>query len=226
MNIEVLNTPAAPSVSVAELTLGLMFTLARHISNADRTMHNGEWNKKQYLGYTLKGKKLGLIGFGNIANQLAKKAIALEMEVGVYSRFSRGPEAVEEAKNIGCKIYSSIDDLLKDAQIVSLHLPATPQTENTINATTIKLMKKDSILINTARGKLVEEKALINALVNKEIGGAALDVFREEPLKDMDLIKCGGNLILTPHIGAQTIETQVYAATKIAEKMSNFLKSQ
>ncbi len=225
LNIEVLNTPQAPSVSVAELALGLMFTLARHISNADRTMHNGEWNKKQYLGYTLKGKKLGLIGFGNIAKQLAKKAVALEMEVGVYSRFSKGPEAVEEAKNIGCSIYSSIDDLLKEAQIVSLHLPTTSQTENTINASNIRLMRKDSILINTARGKLIEEKALINALINNEIGGAALDVFREEPLEDMALIKCEGNLILTPHIGAQTIETQVYAATKIAEKMSNFLKN-
>ncbi|MFX0047264.1 MAG: hydroxyacid dehydrogenase [Candidatus Hermodarchaeota archaeon] len=225
MSIEVLNTPEAPSVSVAELALGLMFTLARHISNADRTMHNGEWKKSQYLGYTLKGKKLGLIGFGNIAKQLAKKALALEMEVGVYSRFSRGPQAVEEAKNLGCKIYSSIDQLLREVQIVSLHLPVTSETENTINATNIKLMKKDSILINTARGKLIEEKALINALENKEIAGAALDVFREEPLKDFGLIKCEGNLILTPHIGAQTIETQIDAATKIAEKMSNFLKN-
>ena len=225
LNIEVLNTPEAPSVSVAELALGLMFTLARHISNADRTMHNGEWNKKQYLGYTLKGKKLGLIGFGNIAKQLAKKAIALEMEVGVYSRFSKGAEAVEEAKNIGCKIYSSIDDLLQESQIVSLHLPATSQTENTINENNIKLMKKEAILINTARGKLIDEKALIKALENKDISGAALDVYREEPLKDMELIKCEGNLILTPHLGAQTIETQVYAATKIAEKMSIYLKN-
>ncbi|NHJ20765.1 MAG: 3-phosphoglycerate dehydrogenase [Candidatus Lokiarchaeota archaeon] len=225
LSIEVLNTPDAPSVSVAELALGLMFTLARHISNADRTMHNGEWNKNQYLGYTLKGKKLGLIGFGNIAKELAKRALALEMEVGVYSRFSKGPKAIEEAKNMGCVIYSSIDELLKEAQIISLHLPATPQTENTINTENIKLMRKDSILINTARGQLIEEKALIDALIKKEIGGAAVDVYREEPLKDMDLINCEGNLILTPHIGAQTIETQVYAATKIAEKMSNFLKN-
>ena len=224
MGIEVLNTPEAPSVSVAELAIGLMFTLARHISNADRTMHNGEWNKSQYLGYTLKGKKLGLIGFGNIAKQLAKKALALEMEVGVYSRFSKGPQAIEEAKHLGCRIYSSIDELLQEVQIVSLHLPVTSKTENTINARNIKLMKKDSILINTARGKLIEEKALISALENKEIAGAALDVFREEPLKDIGLIKCEGNLILTPHIGAQTIETQIDAATKIAEKMSNFLK--
>jgi len=225
LNIEVLNTPDAPSVSVAELALGFMFTLARHISNADRTMHLGEWNKNHYMGYTLKGKKLGLIGFGNIAKELAKRAVALDMEVGVFSRFSKGPEAVKEAKNIGCKIYSSIDELLQDAQIVSLHLPATAQTENIINATNIKLMKKDSILINTARGKLIDDKALIKALENKDLGGAALDVYREEPLKDMELSQCKGNLILTPHIGSQTEETQVDAAIKIAEKISSFLKN-
>ena len=225
LNIAVLNTPDAPSVSVAELALGLMFTLARHISNADRTMHLGEWNKKQYLGYTLKGKKLGLIGFGNIAKELAKRAVALDMEVGVFSRFSKGQEAVEEAKNIGCKIYSSIEELLQDAQVVSLHLPATPQTEKTINENNIKLMKKEAILINTARGKLVDEKALMKALENKDLAGAALDVYREEPLKDMELIQCKGNLILTPHIGAQTKETQVDAAIKIAKKMSSFLKN-
>jgi len=166
-----------------------------------------------------------LIGFGNIAKELAKRAVALGMEVGVFSRFSKGQEAVDEAKTIGCEIYSSIDELLQDVRIVSLHLPVTAQTENIINATSIKLMKKDSILINTARGKLIDEKALIKALENKEIGGAALDVYREEPLKDMELIQCKGNLILTPHIGAQTKETQVYAAIKIAEKMSDFLKN-
>jgi D-3-phosphoglycerate dehydrogenase len=225
LKIEVLNTPDAPSVSVAELALGLMFTLARHISSADRTMHLGEWNKNQYLGYTLKGKKLGLIGFGNIAKELAKRALALDMKVGVFSRFSKGPEAVEEAKNLGCKVYSSIDELLQEAQIVSLHLPATPQTENIINATTIKLMKKDSILINTARGKLIDNEALIKALEKTDIGGAALDVYREEPLKDVELTQCKGNLILTPHIGSQTEETQVDAAIKIAKKMSSFLKN-
>ena len=225
LKIEVLNTPDAPSVSVAELALGLMFTLARNISIADRTMHLGEWNKKQYLGYTLKGKKLGLIGFGNIAKELAKRAVALDMEVGVFSRFSKGPEAVEEAKDIGCKIYSSIDEVLQDSDIVSLHLPATTQTEKIINETNIKLMKKDSILINTARGKLIDEKALIKALENKEIGGAALDVYRVEPLKDVALSQCKGKLILTPHIGAQTKETQVDAAIKIALKMSSFLKN-
>lgn len=225
LNIEVLNTPEAPSISVAELALGLMFSLARFISIADRTMHNGEWNKSKYLGYTLNGKKLGLVGFGNIAQHLAKRAIALGMDVGVYSRFSAGPSAVEEAKEMGCQIYSSIEELLGDAQIISLHLPATPQTENIIDEKKIKLMKKNAILINTARGKLIDEKALLKALKEKHIGGAGLDVYKEEPLKDEELWKCEENLILTPHIGSQTEETQNDAATMIAEKMVKFLKN-
>ncbi|GAH38618.1 unnamed protein product, partial [marine sediment metagenome] len=114
---------------------------------------------------------------------------------------------------------------LQDSDIISLHLPATTQTEKIINETNIKLMKKDSIIINTARGKLIDEKALIKALENKEIGGAALDVYRVEPLKDVALSQCKGKLILTPHIGAQTKETQVDAAIKIALKMSSFLKN-
>ena len=224
MNIEVLNTPEAPAVSVAELALGLMLSLARKISHADRTTHQGQWNKSQYLGYTLKGKKLGLIGFGNIAKHLAKITLAMGMSVGVYSRFSKGQIAIDEAKEIGCSIYNSIEDLVKDAQIISLHLPATPQTENIINEDLIKLMRKDAIIINTARGKLIDNKALIKALENKNISGAALDVYREEPLKDQELIKCKENLILTPHIGSQSIENQIEAATMIAEKMSEFLK--
>ncbi|MFW9942922.1 MAG: hydroxyacid dehydrogenase [Candidatus Thorarchaeota archaeon] len=225
MNIEVLNTPEAPAVSVAELALGLILSLARKISHADRTTHEGQWNKNQYLGYTLKGKKLGLIGFGNIAKYLAKITIVMGMKVGVYSRFSKGQVAIDEAKEIGCSIYNSIEDLAKDAQIISLHLPATPQTENIINEDLIKLMRKDAIIINTARGNLIDEKALLKALENKTISGAALDVFREEPLKDSELIKYTENLILTPHIGSQSIENQIAAATMIAEKMSEFLKN-
>jgi len=224
LSITVLNTPEAPSISVAELALGMMFALARYLTVADKTMHQGEWNKNDYLGYTLYGKKLGLIGFGNIAKQLAKSAISLGMIVGVYSRFSKGQVAIDEAKNIGCEIYPSVEDALKDAQIISLHLPSSPHTENIINESTLKLMKPNSIIINTARGKLIDEKALIKALKNKEIGGAALDVYREEPLKDKNLINCFDNLILTPHIGSQTNENQDAAATMIAEKMVHFLK--
>ncbi len=224
MNIEVLNTPEAPAVSVAELSLGLMLALARKISHADRTTHQGQWNKNEYLGYTLQGKKLGLIGFGNIAKYLAKIAIALGLKVGVYSRFSKGQVAIDEAKKLGCSIYNSVEDLLKDAQIVSLHLPASSQTENIVNEERIKLMRKDAIIINTARGSLIDEKALVKALKNKDIAGAALDVYREEPVKNQELIKCEENLVLTPHIASQSVENQTAAATMIAEKMTNFLK--
>ena len=224
MGIEVLNTPEAPSITVAEFALGLMFALARYISVADRTMHRGEWNKSEYLGYTLHGKKLGLIGFGNIAKKLATKAIALGMEVAVYSRFSAGPKAVQEAKDMGCQVYPSVEELLKNADIISLHLPATPQTENTINENTLKVMKKDAILINTARGQLIDEDALIAALKEERIGGAALDVYRKEPLDNEELWVLEKNLILTPHIASQSKENQIEAAIMIAQKMVKFLK--
>ena len=183
MNIEVLNTPEAPAVSVAEFALGLMLALARKISYADRTTHEAQWNKSNCLGYTLNGKKLGLVGFGNIAKHLAKISIAIGMDVGVYSRFSKGQVAIDEAKKIGCSIYSSVEDLLKEAQIISLHLPSSPQTINIINEERINLMRKDAILINTARGNLIDDKVLLKALKNKDIAGAALYVYREEPLK-------------------------------------------
>jgi len=225
MNIEVLNTPEAPAVSVAEFALGLMLALARKISYADRTTHEAQWNKNECLGYTLNGKKLGLVGFGNIAKYLAKISLAMGMDVGVYSRFSKGQIAIDEAKNIGCSIYPSIEALLKEAQIISLHLPSSPQTENIINEERLKIMRKEAILINTARGNLIDEKALLKALKNKDIAGAALDVYREEPLKDQELIEWDENLILTPHIASQSIENQTAAATMIAEKISNFLKN-
>ena len=224
MNIKVLNTPEAPAVSVAEFALGLMLSLIRKISYADRTTHEGKWNKSECLGYTLKGKKLGLIGFGNIAKHLAKISLGLGMDVGVYSRFSKGQIAIDEAKNSGCSIYPSVEDLLKDALIISIHLPSTPQTESLINEETINLMQKDAILINTARGSLINEKDLLQALKNRRIAGAALDVYREEPLKNQELIDWDENLIITPHIASQSIENQVSAAMMIAEKMSDYLK--
>jgi len=224
MNIEVLNTPEAPAITVAEFALGLMFSLARYISIADRTMHKGEWNKSEYLGYTLNGKRLGLVGFGNISKALATRALALGMQVGVYSRFSAGPKAVEEAKNMGCEVYSTIEDLLKDMDIISLHLPATKQTEHIINENTIKIMKENAILINTARGQLIDEEALLSALKENKIRGAALDVYKKEPLDNENLWKFEKNLILTPHIASQSKENQIEAAIMIAEKMVEFLK--
>jgi len=221
MKIKVFNTPEAPSVSVAELTIGLMLSFARHITKADKTMHEGEWVKNDYMGYILKGKKVGLIGFGNIGQAVAKRCAALEMDVGVFDVI---PELLEKAKAMGYTVYSSIDDLVRKAQIISLHVPANQHTKNMINWERLKLMNENTIIINTARGTLIDEEALIESLKNGEIGGAALDVFREEPLKNEDLYNIGDNLILTPHIGSSTVETQVSAAVGVAEKITQFLK--
>ena len=222
LNIKVLNTPEAPSISVAELTIGLLLSLVRHISKADQTMHCGEWCKSDYMGYVLKGKKVGLIGFGNIGQAVAKTCDAIGMDIGIYDV---DDTVKEKARKLGYRVFSSVDELIKDSQIISLHIPATVQTENTIDERRIGLMNKKAILINTARGTLVDENALIEALKNKKIGGAALDVYREEPLKNMDLCSCEENLVLTPHIGSQTEETQIQASIMIAEKISDYLKN-
>jgi D-3-phosphoglycerate dehydrogenase len=222
LNIKVFNTPEAPAVSVSELTIGLLLSLVRHISKADQTMHCGEWCKSDYMGYVLKGKKIGLIGFGNIGQSVAKIASAMGMKIGIYDV---DPNITKIAHELKYTVYPSVDDLVKDSQIISLHIPATAKTENTIDERRLKLMNKNTILINTARGNLIDEAALLKALENKEIGGAALDVYRKEPLDNMDLCGCEDNLILTPHIGSQTVETQIQGSTMIAEKMINYLKN-
>ncbi|MBN1213936.1 MAG: hydroxyacid dehydrogenase [Candidatus Lokiarchaeota archaeon] len=220
--IYVLNTPEAPSVSVAELTIGLILSLTRHITKADKTMHCGEWCKNDYMGRVIKGKNLGLIGFGHIGIEVARRAKAFEMNIGIYDV---AEQARSKAKELGYKVYPSLEDLIKDCQIISLHLPATENTENIIDDMQLNLMNKSTLIVNTARGTLINEKALLDALNNGKIGGAALDVFRKEPLDNLDLCNCINNLILTPHIGSQTIETQIEASTGIALKIVNFLKN-
>jgi len=222
LGIKVFNTPEAPSVSVAELTIGLILNLARHISKADETMHCGDWCKSDYMGYILKDKKIGLIGFGNIGQEVAKRCSAFEMKIGVYDT---EPKIIELAKELGYTVYLKVDDLIKDVQIISLHLPSTNETKNTINEKRLNMMNKNSVIINTARGDLIDEVALVKALKNKQIGGAALDVYKQEPLANLDLCSCEDNLILTPHIGSQTVETQIQASFMIAEKIAEYLMS-
>ncbi len=198
--IEVRNTPNSSSDSVAELTLAHMFTLARHLQKANVTMRNGEWNKKAYSGTEINGKNLGLIGFGRISRSLAKKAKALGMTVSYF-------DILGEDKNEKDFTYMSIENILKTSDYVSLHVPFIKENGAVISDKEFEMMKETAYLINCARGGVVDEKALIKALDDGKIAGAALDVFENEPLKDEAIYK-HEKISLTPHIGAATAEAQ------------------
>jgi len=212
--INVLNTPEAPANAVAELTFGLLLCLARKISQADAAMKQGRWIKKDLKGWELKGKTIGIIGLGNIGEKVAKIAKAFEMKILITKRTPPPPELLKELQ----AEFVSLTDLLRRSDIITIHVPLTPQTQKMIGETEFQLMKNGAILINTSRGAIVDEKALFKALQSQKLGGAAIDVFEVEPPLDYALAKLS-NVVCTPHIGAQTEEAQKLAATLIAEKI-------
>jgi len=217
--VKVVNSPEAPANAVAELVLGLMFSLARRIPEADRSMKRGEWIKRRLTGFELKGKTLGIIGFGRIGYQLAKKARALEMRVVTYDVIiDKLMEYVEEA---GAEAVS-LEDLLRSSDFVTIHVPLLPQTRHMIGAEKIAMMKDGAYLINAARGGIVDEDALRAALNTGKVSGAALDVFENEPPEDTSLTGLE-NTICLPHIGAATVEAQIANSTIIAEKLIELL---
>ncbi len=219
--IEVLNVPEASTISVAELTMGLILSVARKISYGDRMARLGHWAKAYCEGVELYGKTLGIIGFGRIGEALAKIAKrGFNMRIVYYKR-NRLPREVEEA----CEAeYLSLEELLRVSDVVSIHVPLTPETRHLINESKLKLMKKTAILINTSRGEVVDTEALVKALKEGWIAGAGLDVFEEEPLpKDHPLTKLD-NVALTPHIGASTSEALERSGVMIAEKIRDFFR--
>ena len=217
--VTVLNTPEAPSGSVAELTIGLMLALARGISLADRSMKEGKWTKKELEGTLLNGKTLGLIGLGNIGTKVAKVAKAFGMKILVTKRTPPGRELLETLD----AEYVPLEELLRRSDVVSVHVPLTEQTSNMIGAEELSLMRKGAILINTSRGCIVDEDALLEALKSGKLGGAGLDVYRVEPPLNLELVRLP-NVVCTPHIGAQTEEAQKAASVLLAGKISRFFK--
>jgi D-3-phosphoglycerate dehydrogenase len=213
LGIIVVNSPEAPSNAVAELVLGLMLSLARRIPEADISMKKGKWIKKRFMGMELKGKTLGIIGFGRIGLQLAKKAGALEMRV-LTARRAR----VEEAGAVAV----DLEELLGSSDFVTVHVPLLPQTKHMIGAEEISAMKDGAYLINAARGGVVDEEALRKALVSGKLAGAALDVYEEEPPRDISLTGLQ-NVVSLPHIGAATVEAQRANSTVVAEKLIKIL---
>lgn len=214
--IAVMNTPLANSKSVAELAIGYMLMLARSLYAASATMKAEKWEKKAFNGDEIGGKTLGLIGIGNIGKEVAKRAIAMEMSVVAYDPF------VKEAP-AGIKLVS-LDELLAQADYISLHLPKTKDSANMINTEQFGKMKNGVRIVNCARGGIVNEDALYEALTSGKVAGAALDVFNEEPPTDWKLAKLD-NVIASPHIGAATKEAQARVGAEVAEKLIAFSKN-
>lgn len=217
--IKVLNTPEAPAEAVAELAIGLIVSLARRIPLADRTMKEGKWIKKQLKGWELKDKTLGTIGLGNIGEKVARIAKAFGMKILITKRTPPAPELLKELEGE----FISRDELLQRSDIVTIHVPSTPQTHHMIGAEELQKMKDGAFLVNTSRGAIVDGQALLDALRSGKLGGAALDVYEVEPPADLALVKLP-NVVATPHVGAQSREAQRTAALLVADKLIEALK--
>lgn len=215
VGIKVSNTPDASSDSVAELALGHMFSVARYIAVANYTMRNGQWNKKQYKGSEIAGKTLGIIGMGRIGKALAGKAEALGMKI-IYT------DALGKQDNLAYE-FMDLDNLLKVSDYVSLHVPYNKDKGALISDREISMMKDGAVIINCARGKVVDEEALLKALNSGKLAGAGIDVFEQEPSENMALIN-HERVSVTPHIGASTKEAQERIGKEVAAIVIDFNK--
>jgi D-3-phosphoglycerate dehydrogenase len=215
--IIVMNTPFGNSITTAEHAITLMLSLARQIPEADASTRAGKWEKNKFLGVEIFSKTLGVIGCGNIGSIVADRAIGLKMKVIAYDPYL----SAERALDLGVEKVE-LDELLRRADFITLHTPLTDKTRNIISASSLALTKKGVRLINCARGELVEEAALVDALKSGHVAGAAIDVFREEPATQSPLFALP-NVVCTPHLGASTTEAQENVALQVAEQMSDYL---
>lgn len=205
LNIPVCNTPGGNAAGVAELTIGMILSLYRKLNILDKATKEGQWLMWEYRpsSYEMNGKTHGFIGFGNIGRETAKRSQAFGTNIIYYDKF-RLPE--DKEKELGVS-YMELDEVLKKSDIISLHIPLLPETRGLISKRELSLMKPDAILVNVSRGNIVDEEALAEALRNKKIAGAGIDVWASEPVsKENPLLKFD-NVIATPHIGAGTRDT-------------------
>jgi len=211
--IAVLNTPAANSIAVAELVFGLLLALERHLVDATASLRAGRWEKQRYQGRELMGRSLGLVGFGRIAREVAVRARAFGMSVSASDPpLPAWPAGFEWVAS------TSLERVLEDSDVVSVHVPLANETRGLIGARELALMKPHALLVNVARGGVVDEAALHQALTTGMLRGAALDVFASEPPGNHPLLECA-NVIATPHLGASTEEAQERAGVEAAERV-------
>jgi D-3-phosphoglycerate dehydrogenase len=215
--IVVMNTPFGNSITTAEHAIAMLFALAREIPQADQSTQSGKWEKNRFMGVELAGKTLGLIGCGNIGSIVADRAHGLKMKVVAYDPFLSPERAVE----LGVE-KAELDELLARADFITLHTPLTDQTRGILSREALAKTKPGVRIVNCARGGLIDEVALKDALESGHVAGAALDVFQQEPANENPLFGTRG-LICTPHLGASTSEAQVNVAIQIAEQMSDYL---
>lgn len=215
--IAVINAPAANTISACEHSWALLLTLARRVTQADASMRAGGWERSKFMGVELSGKTLGLVGLGRIGRESAKRALAFGMKVIAYDPFI----SARQAEGLGIEL-AEFKELLGAADFVSLHVPLTEKTKHMVDARSLAWFKPGARLINCARGELVNEVDLAEALKSGRLGGAALDVFEEEPLGASSALRGLPNLVLTPHLGASTTEAQLKVATELAQSVLEF----
>lgn len=216
--ITVINSPDGNTISAAEHTFGLLLAAARWVPQAQASMLRGEWDRKSFTGFELYNKTLGVVGFGRIGREVAERAAAFRMKILAYDPFI----SEEFAREKGAEL-ASLEDVLRRSDFITLHMPKTPETDRMINAERLSWMKPSAILINCARGGIVDEAALHEALQSKKLAAAALDVFGQEPLGPSPLLELP-NFVCTPHLAASTHEAQERVAVDVAEQILEVLR--
>ena len=215
----VVNSPEGNTIAAAEHALALLLSLSRHVPQAHSSMRAGAWDRKKYVGNELYKKVLGVVGLGKIGSHVAKVAKAMGMEVIAFDPFI----SADRAQQMQVRL-TTLEDLFRQADYITLHIPRTPDTENLVNAELLRTMKSTARIVNCARGGIVDEAAIAEAIDNGVIAGAGLDVFAAEPLdQDSPLRAVERGLVLTPHLGASTEEAQENVATDVAEQIRDVL---
>lgn len=219
--IMVVNAPESTSITVAEHTMGLILSTIRKIAIADSSTKEGKWEKKRFMGMELKDKTLGVIGIGRIGSQVVNRCKAFQMNAIAYDPYL----PADVAKQMGVELLETQEELLKRADVITIHVPLTPETKHSISTEQFEMMKDTALIFNCARGGIIDEDALYEALKEGKIGGAGLDVFEEEPAKDNKLFELD-NIVCTPHIAASTKEAQRDAAIIVADEVIEVFKGE